>query len=220
MTIKTPKIGESVQQTVEGLDIRLERIKPRKYDYDYRGRYQPNDPEYGQPMDRVRYKIHINGDHVGHASQPFGFGAQMFNITRVGPNTHTYEHGYGPYALTAYNSPRDEKAFNLEQLIEKIVELRHGKNFHNEKRLLPIPVMEKANKEWKEQRAIDDAKRQEEREERDRQRQKAEDDRQEGIDNMLSALNGILEGSHDLTNFERAGLSDSIAWITKRRHNG
>lgn len=221
MTIKTPKLGESVSQTLDGLHIELKRIPVRRYDWDHRGRFEPGHPEYGQPIDRVNYEIWIDGEHVGYASQGYGFGAQQFMIYRL-PNPHgefSYGAGYGTKTYTARNAPHKEWVTTLEQVFPKVAEIRKGDTYH-QPGLRPAAVMEAEYQAALIEREREEAARQVERDARAKAQKEKEDRYQAMIDETIEGLKSIQERFGDQhSNFEQSALVAALELIEKKRWN-
>lgn len=199
--------------SIDGMQVELTRVPVRRYDWDHRE--QREGEPWGHPKEQALYEIRIDGEHVGLASRPHGFGRQEFQIHRLGENFSTWR--LGEVLVHGGRSCKNEhRLFDLDQVAMKSVELRKAKHFSNLRRLPTLGELRMFVAAEKREEARREAESKARREQWDReaaeQKRAAEEHRLE----VLGGLQSIDERlGAQLSNYEANALRLAIARYAK-----
>ena len=153
-------------------------------------------------------EIRIDGEFVGLASRPFGWGKQFYSIERLGADDYR---GLGDVILHGQGYMEESKRlYTLEQVADKAVELRLSLRY-GISRMPTIPVLEKFLSDREARRKAEEAaaSRRMKREDEERARVKAQAARDRA--DVQEALRGIAENhSAVLSNVEMNAIHEAI----------
>lgn len=194
---------------VAGARVDLTRVPVRLAHYSFR-----NDAD-GQPIyhpqEQALYEIWVDGQHVGMAARPHGFGRQSFHFERLGKAFSTWQLG----DLIVYPKgylPDADRLYSLDQVAQKAAELRTERRWGSLFVLMTLPALEKhiSSERAREKRAEREA--QARRQQWDRERAEQERRMQEARRDVAEGLRSINERLRaQLTNFESSALEEAIA---------
>lgn len=202
---------EDVTFNIGGAAVRLEGIPARTYDFSVRV------DESGNPIRKAKeqklFKIYVDDHFVGHASKPYGFGRQAYQVERVeGGGRYHYGH-HVVYGNTWER--RDPDIFDLPVLAEQVLTLRRKvsggiSTLPTQKELAADIAERDSRKEQSDRDAADRIAR--EKAEAVVRQQAAERKRSEILEGLRSIQDRLLS---QLANFEQNALQAAIESYTK-----
>lgn len=199
-----PKLGKSVTVEVGERKVELTRVPIRRYDWAHTAAHVAAG---GHPREQALLEIRVDGEFVGRASRPYGWGAQAFSIEGL---WRAHRHGWPEEVRFGRGYvPHENRLFSAAQIARKAVELRDEVMWGNRRQLMTEAEIKASNVAHAAEERRRDAEAEERRKQWDRER---EQQRQRAIEHRDEVLMGLRElaAREDLTNLERAALTAAI----------
>lgn len=183
---------------VDGSTVVLTKAPVRRYDWDHRGKFEQGHPEWGHPREKMLYRIEVDGQEVGLAWKPHGWGKTAWGVDALWDRFGGYEIGLGNPTLHDANHHDRRTVWDLEGVARLAVKLRSERDGWSQ-RLMTVEEIEAHKVEYAERKArekVEEEARQaqwaREREERDRKEREQRDELTAGLESINERFNGQL----------------------------
>lgn len=197
---------------IEGMRVDLIRVPVRRYEWSTVLDGQAKEASLGRPKEQALYEVIVDGQLVGRASRPHGWGRQSFHIEdlREPYNSVVYGDGY---------QPEGDRLYTLERVAAEAAKLRREKFYRAGSRLPTETEWKAYAKAEKRRQERDEAAALERRIQWDREREEAHRLAEEQRMELLGGLQSIDERlGVQLTNYEASALRAAIHAALKSEH--
>ncbi|WP_327209943.1 hypothetical protein [Rhizobium leguminosarum] len=138
---KRTKKWETASFVVDGVAIELREIPFRRHQWGHN--YDADGHVIGHPMEQKLFEAWIDGNLVGRAAKPHGFGKQTYLLERVGyaPHEH-YLEGLGYEEFLGVKASEASKLYDLDKVAARFVEERKKITGTRGQRISSLPTSE------------------------------------------------------------------------------
>ena len=206
----TPKLGGAVLIVIGDRRVGLTRVPIRRESYAFTVKHHEGG---GHPHESALIEIRIDGEFVGLASRPHGFGKQSWRIFRLLPTRLRHDEGVylGEGLLNDCRyTPRSEQVWTMRDLALKAVALRFPSKNAGSSRLMTVAEIDAWMEREAKRVAADKVKQAARSAQWAREAAQAKARREEHRAEVLAGLRDVAERA-DLSNLERAAIVAAVA---------